>query len=188
MIGGINAGLMILTPSKTDFEYMMNELERENPEPTCGPEQDYLSRFYPKWNKLPLEFNFQLHQLGHLAKQVKSWEQPERRLPFENIVIIHYSGDYTPRDCIFDENNVQRFDSWVKENLLHKYGRIADVDKKTFESCIYYWQIIWQRVRGRTLAQLTDYNTTDESVSSEMVTCKPWVDEEMLLPKSTKKC
>ena len=188
MIGGINAGLMILTPSKTDFEFMINELKKENPEPTCGPEQDYLSRFYPEWISLPLEFNFQLHQLGHLAKQVKSWEQPERRMPFEDIAIIHYSGNYTPRESIFEENNVKNFESWVEENLIHKYGRIDDVDRKTFEACIYYWHIIWQRVIGRILAQHADWDATAESLTSQMVTCKPWVDEDMIFPRRPNKC
>ena len=40
MIGGINAGLVILTPSKRDFARMEHELAMEVAEATLGPEQD----------------------------------------------------------------------------------------------------------------------------------------------------
>ena len=188
MIGGINAGLMILTPDKNVFEYMKAELAMRTKKPTFGPEQDYLSRFYNCWRRIPVEFNFQLHQLGYLSREFKSWEQPERRLEFEHIAIIHYSGKYSPHDWIFEDNNLQQFDSWVKTHLLPKYGKVDHVDMRTLELCINRWHKMWQRVRGQILADLCSSNTRDESIKRGMVACKPWVDEEMPLPKNAKMC
>ena len=188
MIGGIKAGLMVLALDKNTFEYMKAELELKTRTPTCGPEQDYLSRFCAHWVRIPVDFNFQLHQLGYLSKQVESWEQPERRLTFDNIAIIHYSGSYSPRDWIFEDSNVEQFNSWVSKHLLPKYGKVDEVDKQTLERCIDHWHMTWQRVRGRTLAELCDRNTTDESIKGGITACKPWVDEEMPLPKNAKMC
>ena len=189
MIGGINAGLMILSPSKSDFARMKCELALETAEPTFGPEQDFLSRFYPEWKKIPLEFNYQLHQLQYLSRDFRPCDQPERRLRFEEIKVIHYSGDYSPCDWIFYDNGFDQFDSWVEKHLMPKYGNVDEVDKPTLMKCIQRWAQVWERVRG----QIIIYNRREDAARGagchgRPVTCRPWVDEDMPLPEHEEPC
>ena len=69
MIAGIEAGVMLLTPSEHDFTRMQHDYSLETAEATFGPEQDYLFRFYREWKNIPVEFNFQLRQLRCLSTQ-----------------------------------------------------------------------------------------------------------------------
>ena len=66
---------MLLTPSKSDFPRRERVLALETAEPTFAPEQDYLSRSYPEWKRIPVEFNFQLHQLQYLSQQFRSCDK-----------------------------------------------------------------------------------------------------------------
>ena len=188
MIGGINAGLMLIKPSKSDFSQMERELAVATTQATSGPEQDYLSRFYPQWLRIPVEYNFQLHQIQHLKKQFRAGQRPERRCRFQDIKVIHYSGDYSPRDWIFQDNGFDGFDSWVKGHLLPKYGEIHKVDNLTLMNCIEWWEKMWQRVKG----QIIIYNCREDAKSTgccgRPVACRPWVAEDMPLPEHEQLC
>lgn len=52
---GINAGIMLLTPDTSELEGMIDEISDDTHPEHCycnGPEQDYLSRYYPQWRHI----------------------------------------------------------------------------------------------------------------------------------------
>ena len=67
---GINAGVMVLNPSKARFEEMQDKLTQENhPEhiATTMPEQDFLTRFYmTQWFELHVRYNYQIRRTAKL--------------------------------------------------------------------------------------------------------------------------
>lgn len=114
--GGINAGVMILTPDEDLFKRTLREVhDPVHPEhiPGSGPEQDYLSRlFAPYWNHLGVKYNYQLHQVFialELSLKVRlpltseapsadsvdedPWVPERLRLNADELFIVHYSGE-----------------------------------------------------------------------------------------------
>jgi len=162
--GGINAGLMVLRPSKAELEDMRRKLLQRTNDPTTGPEQDFLTRYYEHtWNKLPIRFNYQLHQLGFLNRGA----QPERRMPFEEIEVIHFSGDYGPRDWLFDRKGFKTREQWERKELIPKYGNIDQQDMRVVLECIRHWFETWNAVE-----KTTEYNKRRRDAVVER---SPWV-------------
>ena len=147
-IGGINAGVIVLTPDKQDFRLMMEKVTSGNVRQTTCPEQDFLTDFFlgriDSWNRLGVAYNFQPHQLQYLHRH-QSLEHSERRMDFEKIKILHFSGDYSPRDFLFvdDLSSPTNFGTWFETHLLGRYGAREAKDRETVRQCCSFWYDVW---------------------------------------------
>eukprot|EP00443_Scrippsiella_acuminata_P115430 CAMPEP_0115761144 /NCGR_PEP_ID=MMETSP0272-20121206/100356_1 /TAXON_ID=71861 /ORGANISM="Scrippsiella trochoidea, Strain CCMP3099" /LENGTH=211 /DNA_ID=CAMNT_0003206817 /DNA_START=35 /DNA_END=667 /DNA_ORIENTATION=+ len=147
--GNLIGGKMLdLTPSQDDVRTMEAMLQEPTDKPSTMPEQDFLTEFYlGKWVKLPIRWNYQLHQLHHLRKQFDSHELPERRIPFGDIGIIHFSGNYGPTTYLFDQEGCASPDQWIHDKLVPKYGQVDDSDVWTLRACLGEWFRHWALVQ-----------------------------------------
>lgn len=114
--GGINAGVILLRPSRETFDQMLMEVMSDlHPEhlPSPGPEQDYLTRFFASapWHALDVRWNYQLHHLPFalehllgwrrhamtlgqaLTEETEAWRPPRLATGLGEIGIVHFSGD-----------------------------------------------------------------------------------------------
>lgn len=91
---GINCGVMLVEPSESVFDRMLEEVESlYHPEhwPSHGPEQDYLSRYYntfSQWTNMSCRFNYQVHmnQYGSLE-----WHHYNIK-GHPEVSVFHFSG------------------------------------------------------------------------------------------------
>ncbi len=118
MQGGINAGVMVLTPSKAEFQTMERILTTpHHPRhivDSNAPEQDFLSmHFGGDWKALGFKYNWQPYQLRYHA--------PGERMGirYEDIEVIHFSAKHKPRDFLFEYGR-QTIDEF-KEHLIANY-------------------------------------------------------------------
>jgi len=97
---GINAGVMLLSPSSHALEQMLEEISEPNHPSHArgnGPEQDYLSRYWADapWTYIGVEFNYQLHQM-FFALHPK-WASYSDRTALlrrsQDIKVVHFSGE-----------------------------------------------------------------------------------------------
>uniref|UniRef100_A0A7S0B7J5 Uncharacterized protein n=1 Tax=Pyrodinium bahamense TaxID=73915 RepID=A0A7S0B7J5_9DINO len=100
---GINAGVMLLKPDLDIMDLSLAEVaDPSHPEHIrgCGPEQDYLSRFYAsEWSHIDVAYNFQLHQMYFIleyAGDLKKTDRARFLLDSERIKVFHYSSDPKP--------------------------------------------------------------------------------------------
>ena len=104
-LGGINGGLLLLRPSRHEFQEMMRHLDTYS---GCGPgaEQDFLTDFYT--NKkgiagLPRRYNCQVHHVALLGPQVQEdsvyWRMVSN--PSEEVANWHFSADPKPVDMMW---------------------------------------------------------------------------------------
>ena len=117
--GGINAGVILLTPCSKTYDQMVSEVTTVwHPAhvPGSGPEQDYLARFFAisgtPWHSIGVAYNFQLHHVPYALDAVFRWREftaqsdedtpetsevewlPARlRLAAQDIRNVHFSGD-----------------------------------------------------------------------------------------------
>ena len=100
---GINAGVILLEPSRADFQIMCKEISDEGhcEHSVSGmPEQDYLTRYFvDRWRSLGVQYNFQLHQVAFTNR--RRLETCTRLVTeYEDIFIVHFSGKVGPRDFL----------------------------------------------------------------------------------------
>jgi lipopolysaccharide biosynthesis glycosyltransferase len=136
--GGINAGVMVIQPDKTEGERMLTILRTpKHPQllqHSHAPEQDFLSmQFGDSWTSLPVRFNWQPHQIrfcfeGRPVSPDTGCERTE--LKYEDICIVHFSAKEKPRNFLFEEG--KRSKKEFKEWLICCYlkGTITKVDEK----------------------------------------------------------
>ena len=130
--GGINAGVMVLRPSKSEFRTMEKFLQtQDHPRQindSNAPEQDFLSmHFGSSWTALPVKFNWQPHQLRYLfdGRSTRSEDGGSDRMnvDYEKIEIIHFSAKEKPRDFLFEQvtGGRRRGKEEFKEFLIQSY-------------------------------------------------------------------
>lgn len=95
LVGSINAGLMLLEPSLTEYESIVEDISKnEQIFSFKYPEQDYLSlRYCDQWTSIPFNYNFQFG----LTKRVRIM-----RYKIHAIYVIHYSSSYKPWYYLID--------------------------------------------------------------------------------------
>ena len=127
--GGINAGVMLLSPSKEDFRRCQMELEQSS-DAASAPEQAYLSHFYDDWHKLPVKYNWQPQQMMYLDGRFPPNAECERRLPIDEVCIVHYSGTQGPHNFLFDVGlhwspaiASEGFENFLKQVLMPYYEK-----------------------------------------------------------------
>ena len=107
LLGGINAGVVLLEPSAEVFEDMQDALN--NPEHRChvastGPEQDFLTRWYHDcWHSFSKKYNWQLHQSFFVHKD-KDLECERFVIDYEDLRILHFSTDDKPAALLFQSS------------------------------------------------------------------------------------
>ena len=134
LISGINAGVMVMTPSASDFQAMCKEVARKQPHylKSPMPEQDYLSRFYAgKWHHLSVSFNFQPHQIAFTDR--RGLENCERLSMDYNddVKIVHFSAIPKPRDYLID-STYEGMDErvYAEKVLLQEYMKGFQTDRR----------------------------------------------------------
>jgi len=102
LIGGINAGLMLLKPSKLEYESIMTDIKNANMRSYKNPEQDYLSLYYAKnWTQIDFKYNFQFGLLNRSNKY-----------KLADVYNIHYSSRLKPWKLVYDYDTTI---NWIKE-------------------------------------------------------------------------
>ncbi len=95
--GGINAGLMLLEPSKKEFNEIMNEVKKQLPYKLKYPEQDFLSlRYKNKWTNIDSRYNCQF-----TIKEVMEY----KNYSIHDIYILHYSWILNPWELILENKD-----------------------------------------------------------------------------------
>lgn len=89
LVGGINAGLMLLKPDGKEWDKIKNDISQNiHINKYKYPEQDYLSlRYCNCWTSITFNYNFQFG----LTNRVKKYHYK-----IDNIYVIHYSSSYKP--------------------------------------------------------------------------------------------
>jgi len=134
LISGINAGVMVMRPSRREFQQMLEEIEAENPPEHLKsgmPEQDFLTRFYKdSWHHLSVRYNYQPHQLAFTDR--RGLERCERlTLEYADVSIVHFSASLKPRDLLIDPRFQGMAEMRYAENvLLKQYFAGVQTDKK----------------------------------------------------------
>ena len=118
---GINAGVMLIRPSVSTFR-ALESLAQNRHHPyhkmrrnSSAPEQHLLSYYFKgQWKKLPLSYNFQLHQLC-FTPAGSACERNKQK--YDDIHILHFSTDKKPRDYLFQENEYEldEFHEFISE-------------------------------------------------------------------------
>ena len=118
---GINAGVMLIRPSISTFRGL-EALAQNRHHPyhkmrrnSSAPEQHLLSYYFKgEWKKLPLSYNFQLHQLCFTSPGSVCERNKQK---YDDIHILHFSTDKKPRDYLFQENEYElvEFHEFVSE-------------------------------------------------------------------------
>jgi lipopolysaccharide biosynthesis glycosyltransferase len=178
--GGINAGVMVLEPSREDFKQMAGELGRTGV-CTSAPEQDYLSQcglYADKWTKLPVKYNYQPHQLRYLER--RGITDCERKMRMEEVSIFHYSGEVSPRDYLFeafaqgwtDEGDLDF--THFNEELCKKWGQkqVNEEDHQRMKECVENWHTAFQRMWKVVLKTVVG-TERDCPVCGEENACEP---------------
>jgi len=103
LIGGINAGLMLLEPNKDEYDRIINDLINLKDTEFINPEQDYLSkRYVSKWTNISFLYNFQFG----LSKRANKYNPDE-------VFNIHYSSRLKPWRILSKPEETW---SWINEN------------------------------------------------------------------------
>ena len=122
--GGINAGVVLLTPSISVFKQMETYLQTR----AClhalrnstQPEQDFLTIWFQHdWNDLHTKYNWQIQQPLFNPSE----ESDRMRLDFDDIAILHFSTEEKPSSFKL-QTGVPRYDKWL-DNLFNIKGGAA---------------------------------------------------------------
>jgi lipopolysaccharide biosynthesis glycosyltransferase len=104
--GGINAGLMLLEPSKKEFDEIVEEISKPLPYKLLYPEQDYLSlRYKDKWTNIDNRYNYQFTKEG-----IEKFNYS-----VHDIYILHYSWILNPWELIL--SNAKKVNFLIDETV-----------------------------------------------------------------------
>lgn len=109
LIGGINAGLMLLKPDLNEYQDIVKDLLNPNSNMTGfkNPEQDYLSYRYSKqWTNISFKYNFQFG----LTDRAKKFET-------NDIYNLHYSSRLKPWRILKKPEETWK---WINEEPINK--------------------------------------------------------------------
>ena len=141
--GGINAGVMLLKPDQQVFRRAEKELgDPSHPSirAETAPEQEYITELYMAtgWQTLPVKYNWQPKQMVHLVGRMGPGEDCERRMPIDEIYIVHFSGVVGPHDYLFDAG-YRDFGDFLNNKLMPSYGQAYESDYASMQEAAYRW-------------------------------------------------
>lgn len=130
--GIINAGLLLLEPSKDELKEILNEVNSKLNYVLLNPEQEYLSwRYRNKWHYIGKEYNYQFSDTIN----------QKNKLSIHDVYNLHYSWVLKPWDLLFEHKKkilkilkkqkrvLTFYYLWVYEyNIVHRI-----YDKKNIE-------------------------------------------------------
>ena len=134
-ISGINAGVMVMRPSKAEFEEMLQQIGAQKATPgrrkSGMPEQDFLTRYYRhNWHHLSVCYNYQPHQIAFTDR--RGLEKCQRlTVDYCNDVrIVHFSASVKPRDLLINSEYADMTDWHYAQNVLfQQYLQGIDSDR-----------------------------------------------------------
>ena len=177
-----NAGLLLLKPNREKYEWLTKMLHKRSSRGSCGPLKDYLKWMYKDWNPITCDFNFQVNMLYKLQDQPLSRDAMPRRFKWEDINIIHFDGQLSPREWLFRGGKRVTLDNWVKNHLLPNYGTLDESSKQIVSETTKHWEKVWGVVQGA----ITWYNNLEsqrvEWCRGKLMTCQPWVINGLNIP------
>ena len=151
LIGGINAGVVLLEPAPGIYDKMIEELAspamKSDLKNSRGPEQDFLTLFYKSsWSGLHPKYNFQLHQI-----LLNPWGE-RMRICWDDICILHFSAELKPSS--FWLQDVPDYSKWLRK-LLDSHAPKTGAAGKSIHAAydrvnravmawIDYWKEAWQ--------------------------------------------
>lgn len=114
LVGSINAGLMLLKPSKSEWDEIKKDINKNVQILKYKyPEQDYISlRYCGQWTSITFNYNFQFG----LTNRVKKY-----RYRADDIYVIHYSSSYKPWNDLLDTHNPSNDEIKFKEEHSKYY-------------------------------------------------------------------
>ena len=102
LVGGINAGLMLLEPNIDEYNDMLNDIKKAKNRQFKFIEQDYLSqRYADKWTNISFIYNFQFG----LTDRAKKYDP-------NDIYNLHYSSRLKPWKIIYKPEETWK---WINE-------------------------------------------------------------------------
>ena len=127
VVGGINAGVVLLEPVEGEYERMFGELQssamRRDLKNSRGPEQDFLTLFYKsRWSGLHPKYNYQLHQI-----LLNPWGE-RMRIGWDDISILHFSAELKP-SSFWLSVGIPDYSQWLRtlfDAHSGKTGAVAD--------------------------------------------------------------
>ena len=119
--GGINAGVVVLSPSAIEFGKMLAALQDRKHRchiASSGPEQDFLTRWFDeKWYSFPKKYNWQLHQVENVHAD-KDLNCDRFMIDYEDLRILHFSTEDKPASSLFPSHSTEEFKYPVTPNML----------------------------------------------------------------------
>jgi len=112
LIGGINAGVMLLKPSIDEYDSIMQDItiEKNRFMKFKNPEQDYLSlRYAGKWTNLDFKYNYQVG----LTDRIKLFNYS-----IKDAYCLHYSWRIKPWDLVQSKDRREKIENRIKENKI----------------------------------------------------------------------
>ena len=177
-----NAGLLLLKPCRSKYEWVTKMLPKWIGRGSCGPLKEYVPRMYLKWTPISFDFNFQVNTLYKLQEQPLSRDTMHRRLKLEEISIIHFDGAHSPRDWLFQGGTRVTFDKWIQNHLLPNYGTLDQLYKQIVHEAIKHWQTVWAVVQGAISWYNNSQSEKEVWCRGQLMTCQPWVINGLNIP------
>ena len=152
VVGGINAGVVLLEPVEGEYERMFGDLQspamRRDLKNSRGPEQDFLTLFYKSsWSGLHPKYNYQLHQI-----LLNPWGE-RMRIGWDDISILHFSAELKP-SSFWLAFGIPDYSQWLRRLFdAHsgKTGAVADDIDAAYDRVhravkvwICAWKDAWQ--------------------------------------------
>lgn len=112
LIGGINAGVMLLKPEVAEYEAILKDITTEQDRfiQFKNPEQDYLSlRYAGKWTNLDFKYNYQIG----LTDRIKLF-----KYTIHDAYCLHYSWRIKPWDLVQGKERKEKIENRIKENKI----------------------------------------------------------------------
>jgi alpha-N-acetylglucosamine transferase len=129
LIGGINAGLMVLKPDINELKLILEDIQKPSILKYKNPEQDYLSfRYSNRWTNIDIAYNYQVglenKNRGYFRK-------------FIDIHCLHFSSRVKPWKYLYKKN----FKDEIKK-LKYNYR--------------YYklWKLVYDKVKEQILKEI----------------------------------
>lgn len=143
--GGINAGLMLLEPSKKEFNKIIEEISKPLPYKLLYPEQDYLSiRYKNEWTNIDNRYNYQF-----------SKEDIDNKYNYSihDIYILHYSWILNPWELVLPNSSKVRFilnksltDTVYYDLWVQHYKIIERINKMDFLKVFKYSENMKEKI------------------------------------------
>eukprot|EP00746_Dinoflagellata_sp_MGD_P004505 gnl/MRDRNA2_/MRDRNA2_108706_c0_seq1.p1 gnl/MRDRNA2_/MRDRNA2_108706_c0~~gnl/MRDRNA2_/MRDRNA2_108706_c0_seq1.p1 ORF type:complete len:841 (-),score=167.76 gnl/MRDRNA2_/MRDRNA2_108706_c0_seq1:64-2298(-) len=168
LVGGINAGVMLLKPNAIAFKNMRQRLKIEDVPlrtPSSQPEQDFLTMYYMMdWKSLGVEYNYQLHQLAYCVRPGN--EQSHRlKMSYDAVHILHFSAVPKPRDQLLSGRTETQAE--FTECIIKNYTGLLRNEQRTHKCSERILRNVKLALENQTRSACTEWYAAWESLLEE---------------------